>query len=106
MTAAANKPWQPDDSDLRPLGQSLDRVVRQLGPAAGILAVIKLWPEIVGEDIAEQCHPVRLQDGRLLVSAADSNWAAELRYNGAYVIERLAAELGAGVVDHLDIKVG
>ena len=96
---------RPGDGRLRPLSESLDRVVRQLGPDAAIVSVIKLWPEIVGEDIAEHCQPERLHTGTLLVGVTDSNWATELRYNGAYIIEKLAEQLAPDAIKRLEIRV-
>lgn len=96
--------YSPDDR-IHLLGESLASVVGRLGPAALITEVIKAWQEIVGEDLAEHCRPQRLESGRLIVSVRDASWATELRYNGAYVLGKLADLLGPDVITRMVVTV-
>ena len=84
--------------------ERLDRNVRhELGrfaPAGspveseGMVAIVRAWPEAVGEAVARNAWPARFQrDGTLLVHASSSTWAFELGRMAADVLERLRAEL-------------
>ncbi len=99
---------QPDSSPpevpgLHLLRSSLDRAVELLGSGTVIAKVIKLWPEVVDEDFVTHCQPERLTAGRLLVRVDDSNWATELRFHGAYIVQKLNELLGSEAVTRLDI---
>ena len=85
--------------------ERLDRNVRrELGrfapagaaaDAEGMVAIVRAWPEAVGETMARNAWPARFQrDGTLLVHASSSTWAFELDRMAADVLERLRGEIG------------
>ena len=67
---------------LEPIGDAVDLALRDAGPApAALTAVVRRWPRAVGELVAREAWPVRLQrDGMLLVHCRSSVWASELRH--------------------------
>jgi hypothetical protein len=69
-------------SRLEPIGEAVDRALAGAGPApAALTAVVRHWPRAVGELVAREAWPVRLQrDGTLLVHCRSSVWASELRH--------------------------
>src|SRR5690606_4462307 len=79
-------PWKPlprdEDPPPAPLGQPLDRLLRNLGapPAKAVRSVFDDWVEVVGEPVASNARPVSLRRGRLVVAVPDAAWATQLRY--------------------------
>jgi predicted nucleic acid-binding Zn ribbon protein len=73
-----------------PLGDSLQRELRALGPNAAIGETTEAWPAAVGAEIARNAWPARFQrDGTLVVHARDSIWAFELGHRAAEISARL-----------------
>lgn len=66
-------------------------------------AVIGRWPQIVGAEIAQHCHPVEFIDGVLTIRADSTAWATQLRMLSASLMGRLAADVGEGTVTELRI---
>ena len=80
--------------------ERLERQVRdelgRFGPGEGsMVGIVRAWPTAVGETLARNAWPARLQrDGTLLVHTVSSIWAFELDRMAAEVLERLRAEAG------------
>ncbi len=81
----------------------LDRQVRrELGrfePAGGdageIVGIVRAWPPAVGETVARNAWPARLdRSGTLHVNAASATWAFELSRLAATILEQLRPALG------------
>lgn len=74
-----------DGRDPLPLGAAINRLITERGweaPAA-VGGVMGRWPQIVGEDLAKHCVPLRYDedpDERVLTVQCDSTaWATQLR---------------------------
>jgi len=67
---------------------------------AGVFA---RWREIVGEDLALRCEPVRITGQTLLVRAENQAWATEVGYLRGHLVSRIEEVLGLGIV--ADVKV-
>jgi hypothetical protein len=75
-----------------------DEVRRELarfGPAEGMVEIVRVWEEAVGEQIALNAWPARLaRDGTLHVATSSSAWAFELAQLEPKLLERLGEALG------------
>ncbi|WP_171053007.1 DUF721 domain-containing protein [Streptomyces marianii] len=98
-----------DGRDPLPLGAAINRLITERGwetPAA-VGGVMGRWPQIVGEDLAKHCVPLRYDedpDERVLTVQCDSTaWATQLRLLAPRLVARLNEDLGQGTV--LMIKV-
>lgn len=81
--------------------------LKRFGPAAGMVDLVRLWPEAVGEAIAANAWPARLaRDGSLYVSASSSAWAFELTQLESDIRGRLAAALGDAAPSRLRFAAG
>ena len=61
------------------IGPEVKRELSRFGPQAGLGKVVERWPHAVGEAIARNAWPARVQrDGTLVVHASSSAWAFEL----------------------------
>ena len=63
----------------------------------------RVWQEVAGEAVADHVRPVRLLGGVLLLEADSGAWATQVRYLSASLIERANAELGAALVERVQI---
>jgi predicted nucleic acid-binding Zn ribbon protein len=61
------------------------------------------WAAIVGPQIAEHSTPVSFADGELVVAAASTAWATQLRMLAPTLVRQLAAELGDGTVTRVSV---
>lgn len=76
---------------MEPLGADVRAALRRAGgPGGTIAALTDAWPGAVGDEIARNAWPARLQDdGVLVVHARDSVWAFELTQRAAEIAPRL-----------------
>ncbi|MFG2429901.1 DUF721 domain-containing protein [Streptomyces sp. NPDC048590] len=93
-----------DGRDPLALGSAINRLITERGwetPAA-VGGVMGRWPQIVGEDLANHCVPVRYDDDpaeRVLTVQCDSTaWATQLRLLAPQLVARLNTDLGHGTV--------
>ncbi len=93
------RPWSPLPNDYNspePLRSALDMLASTLGLASvdHVNTLFLQWNDVVGENLATHCEPVRLERGELTIRAVDSQWATELRWMGPLVVERCEIVLG------------
>jgi predicted nucleic acid-binding Zn ribbon protein len=95
----------PDDRDPKLLGGEVSRLVEERGWELDlrIRGVFARWPEIVGDQVADHCAPESLIDGKLVVRAASTAWATQLRLLLPTLVRRLNEELGDGTVTVIDV---
>jgi predicted nucleic acid-binding Zn ribbon protein len=65
--------------------------------------VMGAWERLVGADIAAHCRPAKLDSGELTLVAESTAWATQLRLLSRQLLDRLAADLGSGVVTRLRV---
>lgn len=56
--------------------------------------VVQHWPAIVGEAVAAQTRPVRLERQMLQVATATTVWAQHLQFERHHIMAKLKAKLG------------
>lgn len=95
-----------DDRDPQPLGRIASRLARDRGWNAQLASgrVFGEWAALVGEEVAEHAHPVRMADGELTVQATSTAWATQLRLLQSQLIAKIAAGVGTGVVKRIRIQ--
>lgn len=95
-------------SDPVPIGDVVDRLLKEDVFARGmpIATLLRAWPEVVGERLAEATTPVSLEGGALVVRASDGPWGAQAKYLADEIRARADAALGGGVVSSIRIVVG
>lgn len=98
-----------NDRDPQPLDSVLQAWVRDQGfeSEMGSGSLVARWPEIVGDQLADHVQPDGVRDteaGRELLLRADSTaWATQVRLLLPEIKGRIAALLGAGVVDRIRV---
>jgi predicted nucleic acid-binding Zn ribbon protein len=79
-----------------------ERVLSQ-GLMVGRLA--RGWVEVVGERLAEESAPARLEAGTLTVSATSGGWGAQLQFLARDVRDRANRALGSDAVKRVRVVV-
>jgi predicted nucleic acid-binding Zn ribbon protein len=90
----------------RRLSLALEDLTMGLAPATTLARVQKIWEQTVGVAVAQAGRPTAEHDGVLMVSCADSVWAAELDLMGPELVTRLNRELGGEQLKRLRCRVG
>lgn len=93
---------------LTPLGDSLERLVRNLGapPVSVLTQLDDRWPELVGPGLAAATRPVELIDGVLTVACDDSAWASQISWMEAQIKKRFDSTFGSGLLRRVTTRVG
>jgi predicted nucleic acid-binding Zn ribbon protein len=108
-TPAEEQAWSGSGADPRDpatLGAVVDDLVRdrQWDKTLRSAGILTRWERIVGADVASHCRPVRLEAGRLTCVAESTAWATQIRLLTHSLLERIADELGTGVVTALHVQ--
>ena len=75
---------------MEPIGDEVRAEVRRAGGESGAGDVGSHWAEVVGEEIARNAWPARLQsDGTLVVHVRDAIWGFELTQRAGEISARL-----------------
>jgi predicted nucleic acid-binding Zn ribbon protein len=90
------------------LQAALDAVLREFGLTTGIInaTIHRIWPKVVGEEVARKSRPGLLKNGRLQVFVTDSVWLQQLSMLKPKLLETLKAHLGAPIVQDLFFTLG
>ena len=92
--------------DPLPLSEHLNTALRRInmGDTQAVGGLIGRWRELVGDPIADNVTPVRLDDKRLVVEVIEPAWATQFKFLEQQVIHTLREHLG-DVVDVIDVRV-
>ena len=103
--APAEPPQSAQGRDPVLLGSNLERFVAERGWQADVAvgSVVARWPAVVGPEVAQHVTPENFEGGVLTVRADSTSWATQLRYMVPILLERLATEVGEGVVTDLRV---
>ena len=99
----AEPPGGPEE-----LGSILDQLAGEprLAEGMSIGRLARGWQEVVGERLALECSPVRLEGRVLLVRATSAAWATQIRFLADQVAARANAALGRDAVEGVRVVVG
>lgn len=98
--------WGGRGRDPELLGDEIDRLLVTRGWEADVQvgSVMGRWAEIVGPDIAAHTKPEGFEGSTLVVKADSTAWAAQLRLLTGALLGKIAAVVGHGVVEDLQIQ--
>ncbi len=94
--------------DLTRIEDLLDGVLQRIGVArpVDVVYLVENWERVAGEPWATRSWPVHLEDGELVVEAADGSAASLLRYQCLALVSRLDEALGQGLVTSVAVRRG
>jgi predicted nucleic acid-binding Zn ribbon protein len=94
------------DKDLTSFQTSLEEMFRKMGlsdPMA-LARIAGSWDDLAGTPWAGRSKPVYIQDKTLVVEAAAPSMVAFLRYGSASLVTTLAAVVGPGVIERIEVR--
>ena len=68
-------------------------------------AVFHIWPEVVGNDIAERTYPYIIRGTILWVRVSDSVWMQQLHLQKPLILEKINRRLKGAVISDLRFQV-
>jgi predicted nucleic acid-binding Zn ribbon protein len=85
------------------VGSVLQKVLEKHGVDRQIerLGVLELWPDIVGEQLAEVTRAKGVDDAALFVEVRSSAWLSELSTMKHEFLERVNARLGDAAIERI-----
>ena len=94
--------WMPQR-----IGRDVHRELSRYGPAVGMADIVRVWTELVGEEVARNAWPARIaRDGTLHVHTSSSAWAFELGQLAPTILERVRETLPETSTPALRFAVG
>ena len=98
---------RPSSRDPHPLGQLLERVVRDRGwkEKVDVASVTSRWDQIVGPNVAKHLVVESFDDdGVLTLRASSPEWETQGRMMMAALAGKIASEVGEGVVRKIELR--
>jgi hypothetical protein len=106
-----SKGWRtrrdPRSGDAVPIGDVVDGLLKEDAFSRGmpIAQLASGWPQIVGERLAGETSPLRLEAGVLVVAATNGPWGAQARFLHEQIRHKANQALGADVVSAVRVVV-
>jgi predicted nucleic acid-binding Zn ribbon protein len=90
-----------------PLGDLLAGLLSKKEFAEGMRLgrLARAWPEVVGERLANECRPVRLEAGNLTVAVTSGPWGAQVRFLAGEIQKGANRALGGEPVTRVTVVV-
>src|SRR5215472_13178499 len=101
MSAQRYKAPERVGASLKPI---LDKIDRE--GAFGIVRLVKVWPQIVGETIARRTEVMSLKFHTAVVKVSSAMWIQELNLMRAQILARIVERLGDDSVRELRFVQG
>ena len=91
--------------DPAPLDETMNVLLRRLrmDNSAQVGGVFTHWDDVVGESLARNVQPLKLEGGVLVVEAVDAAWATQFRFLENDVKARLSERIGA-TIERIEVR--
>lgn len=82
------------------IGASLRGVIKDLGFEKKLdqVRIIRVWPEIVGDNIANVAVAERVYEDILYVKVKSATWRTELLFQKRNILERINNKIGKNII--------
>ncbi len=89
------------------LGEVLPRVMKRLNLDRVVQEqrVVEVWPEVVGEKIAQHTRATSMQRGVLLVLVDNPGWMTQLTFLKPELLRKLAPRARKGIVKDIRFRL-
>ena len=111
MTVAHSKGFKGDKEERSPEAVSLGQILqglmmrREFRAGAGMGKLMSAWEEVVGERLASETVPAKLEQGVLVVAASSGAWAAQVNFLSEEIRRTANELLGSGEVKQVRVTV-
>ncbi len=88
-----------------PLDDTMNGLLRRLrmDNSAQVGGVFTHWDDVVGDSLARNIQPLKLEGGVLVVEAVDAAWATQFRFLENDVKARLSERIGA-TIERIEVR--
>jgi len=88
---------------LKPINAVLDNFLKKTRLSDGInqQKAVEVWPEIVGNKIAENADAVSVEHGVLFIRASSSAWSQELQLKKKEILLKINKKVGKKIIKDL-----
>lgn len=92
-----------DELSVSPIGAAVTSLVREMsmGRRRAHAEIWARWRDIVGPEVYRKSFPVSLRGRTLVVGVVSSPWLQEMSFLKTPLLDRLAEEIGPGVVSDI-----
>lgn len=104
MTAEEEGPAELDLMSIKDAFSSLLRL-RGLGGVASLAALMSVWEEAVGSEVAGKVRPVALRHDELVVEVDSPAWATQVSLLSEQLLDQLAQAAGTPLASRLSARV-
>jgi len=88
------------------LGEAINKLLKRTGLDKGVKQqrVLMMWEEIVGEKVAENTKPLKIERGNLYIEVTNDSWRYNLNFYSGEIIKKLNEAMGSEIVKKLTMK--
>ncbi len=88
---------------MKPINAVLDNFLKKTRLSDGInqQKAVEVWPEIVGNNIAENTEAVSVEHGVLFIRAGSSAWSQELQLKKKEILLKINKKVGKKIIKDL-----
>jgi hypothetical protein len=99
---------RPRSQDIHGIGEIIDRLLqeRQLARGLPLGLLASRWSEVVGDTLARETLPVRLERGILSLAVTSSAWGAQVTFLAPDIARKANELLGSDEVKQVRVHVG
>ena len=92
---------------MQKIGSSLQGLIHRLGLETGMRGwkAVELWPEVVGEKVADRSRAVEFREGTLVVAVNHPSWMSELMFLRHRLVAELNRRLGEEIVREIRLEL-
>jgi len=82
------------------IGESLKAWAKDMGFEKKLnqVQLVRMWPDIVGENIAKISHAERVFEGILYVKVHSMTWRTELQFQKQKIMQRIEKNVGKNII--------
>lgn len=91
-----------------PVGEIVKKLLKGLNLEGRVTqeSIFQLWPQVVGENMAQYSWPSSFRGKTLTIGVVDSLWMQRLSLNRQEILEGIERELGPGLFNELRFVMG
>jgi hypothetical protein len=106
-----SKGWKDVDPERSaepiPAGEVVESLLgrREFSRGMGVGKLARSWSDVVGDRLAEETRPAKLEGGTLVVTASSGPWGSQARFLAGEIRKRANSMLGSDEVKRVNVVV-
>jgi hypothetical protein len=106
-----SKGWKDVDpertAEPSPVGEVVESLLgrREFSRGMGVGKLARSWPDVVGDRLAEETRPAKLEGGTLVITASSGPWGSQAQFLAEEIRKRANSLLGTDDVKRIHVAV-